>query len=429
MKTLLKYFPYLVILVFLSISCQESTTTKKEESEENHSHEEEGEEQENSITTLTKEQQKTIELETATLQEKDLKGSIKANGFLRVPNNNQANVTALFAGVVRSLEVQIGDRVRKGQIIARIENPEFIRLQEEYLNVNSKITFAEQELTRQKELNQGGAGALKNLQNSESELTSLRTQKASLQKQIQLMGINPFTISGTNLQSKLILTSPISGTISMLYAKIGSYVDPTSPVAEIVDNSQLHLDLQIFEKDIANVHIGQTIDFNLTNNPETRYSAKVFNIDASFKDESKTISVHANVIGNKMGLIDGMNVTGLIQQTLNRSLVAPNDAIVHSEGKYYVFVVVPQSSSEAPHQDPHEHKEGDNHDKKDDHSHDNEEAEGAMKFEKIEVLVGSSELGYTSIKPLKNIAKDAQIVTKGAFLINATLNTPKGHSH
>ena len=88
----------------------------------------------------------------------------------------------------------------------------------------------------------------KNLQSADAELKTLRTRRASLQQQIQLMGINPNNVSNSNLQSALVVTSPIGGTVSNVFAKIGSYVDVSSPVAEIVDNGSLHLDLNIFEK-------------------------------------------------------------------------------------------------------------------------------------------------------------------------------------
>ena len=147
---------------------------------------------------------------------------------------------------------------------ATIANPQFIQLQEEYLTTASEIIFAEQELARQKELNEGNAGAKKNLQSTTAELSSLQTRRASLQQQIQLMGINPNSLSNENLKSILGVTSPIGGTVSNVFAKIGSYVDVSSPVAEIVDNGSLHLDLNVFEKDLPMLKVGQVIHFTLT---------------------------------------------------------------------------------------------------------------------------------------------------------------------
>ncbi|MEZ5047415.1 MAG: efflux RND transporter periplasmic adaptor subunit [Chitinophagaceae bacterium] len=289
------------------------------------------------IASLTDEQIKTVGITYGNVEMKELTATIKANGNLKVPNNNKGNATSLYGGVIKSINVQIGSSVRKGQVIATIANPQFIQLQEEYLTIASKITFAEQELTRQKELNEGNAGAKKNLQSADAELKTLRTRRASLQQQIQLMGINPNNVSNSNLQSALLVTSPISGTVSNVFAKIGSYVDVASPVAEIVDNGSLHLDLNVFEKDLPLLKVGQTIHFTLTNNPTNEYDAVVYSIGTAFENDSKTIPVHCNVKGNKTGLIDGMNITGIVSLNNVTTPAVPTDAIVEADGKYYIF--------------------------------------------------------------------------------------------
>ncbi|WP_317125029.1 efflux RND transporter periplasmic adaptor subunit [Epilithonimonas vandammei] len=342
---------------------------------------------------------------------------------MSLPNSSKANATSLYGGVIKSINVQIGDYVRKGQVIATIANPQFIQLQEEYLTINSKITFAEQEMQRQKELNTGNAGALKNLQNATAELNALRTRKASLHQQIQLMGINPNSVSNSSLKSSLIVTSPISGAISNVYGKIGSYVDVSSPVAEIVDNSSLHLHLNVFEKDLPLLKTGQTIHFTLTNNPVNEHDAVIYGIGSAFENDSKTIPIHARVKGNVKGLIDGMNITAIVSLNNVLSPSVPNDAVVDADGKKYIFVITNKKPQAAGEEDGHGHDHGD---EKTAHK---EEAAGTVNFEKIEVVTGVTEMGYTSITPVTEIPKDARIVTKGAFFINAKLSGGGGHAH
>lgn len=385
--------------------------------------EEPKEEESPTIATLTEEQMKTVGVQLGAIEQKELTATIKANGMLKVPNNNKANATSLYGGVIKTLNVQIGDYVRKGQVIATISNPQFIQLQEEYLTTGSRITYAEQELQRQKMLNEGNAGAGKNLQNATSELNTLRTRRASLQKQIQLMGINPNSVSNGNLKSALVVTSPISGSVSDVFAKIGSYVDVSSPVIEIVDNSSIHLDLQVFEKDLPQVKVGQTIHFTLTNNPTTEYDAKVFSIGSSFENDSKTIAVHCRVNGNKSGLIDGMNITGIVSLNNVLTPAVPNDAIVNADGKYYVFVQTNKKIEEHSEEGEKEgnHKEGEEKDHK--------EEKGSMNFEKIEVMKGVSDMGFTAVTFIKEIPTNAKIVTKGAFFVNAKLSNAGEHEH
>ncbi|TCC87993.1 efflux RND transporter periplasmic adaptor subunit [Pedobacter frigiditerrae] len=408
-----------ILLVSTFFACggdKKTEETAAEKTGTESKNEEAHEEEAPTIATLSEEQIKTVGITYGSVEQKQLTATIKANGNLRVPNNNKANATSLYGGVVKTINIQVGSFVKKGQVVATITNPQFIQLQEEYLNIGNKITYADQEVQRQKELNAGNAGALKNLQIATAELNTLRTRKASLHQQLQLMGINPSGISNGNLKAALVVVSPISGTVSDVFSKIGSYVDVSSPVAEIVDNGQLHLDLNVFEKDLPMLKVGQTIHFTLTNNPTVEYDALVFSIGSAFENESKTIPVHCTVKGNKSGLIDGMNITGFVSINNVTTSAVPNDAIVESEGKTFLFVVTDKKAEEHHEEGEQEHK-------------DEKEPVGNINFEKVEVIRGVSNLGYTAITFVIEIPKGARIVTKGAFFINAKLTNTEGDHH
>ncbi|HRP89142.1 MAG TPA: efflux RND transporter periplasmic adaptor subunit [Edaphocola sp.] len=407
---------FVLVAIFALNAC---TNKHSEDDGHNHGSEaatttDEHEEEEENVAVLTDEQMKAVGVEIGSIEQKQLSATLKANGGLRVPNSNKANATSMFGGVIKSLNVEIGDFVRKGQVIATISNPQFIQLQEEYLSINSRIEFAEQEVVRQRELNEGNAGAKKNLQSATSELNTLRTRKSSLNQQIQMMGINPASLSNSSLKSSLVVTSPISGTISNVFAKIGSYVDVSSPIAEIIENTALHLDLQVYEKDIPLIKIGQKIDFVVTNNPNKTYSAEVYSIGSSFSGESKTIAVHSKITGDKTGLIDGMSITGTVSSDDVLSTAVPNDAIVNADGKYYIFLVKEQE------EEPHDHKE--------DEAHDHGSEKGTQ-FVRVEVVKGASQLGYTAITPVSEIPQGTHIVVKGAFFVNAKMDDTAEHAH
>ncbi|AZA87611.1 efflux RND transporter periplasmic adaptor subunit [Chryseobacterium shandongense] len=420
MKFNINKFRYImaIIVVLLTFSAckndKQAAENKSSETKAGGKAEANSEEEMPTIATLTEEQIKMVGIQLGVIEHKELTATIKANGNLKVPNNNKANATSLYGGVIKMLNVQIGDYVKKGQVIATIANPQFIQLQEEYLSTASKISFAEQELARQKELNDGNAGAKKNLQSATAELNSLRTRRASLQQQIQLMGINPGSVSNNNLKSALVVTSPLNGTVSNVFAKIGSYVDVSSPVIEIVDNSSLHLDLQVFEKDLPKIKVGQIIHFTLTNNPTTVYDATVFSIGSSFENESKTIAVHCRVNGNKNSLIDGMNITGIVSLDNITTPAVPNDAIVNADGKYYVFIQTNKKVEEHKEEGEEENKGGEENERK--------EGKANMNFEKVEVLKGVSDMGYTAITFVNQIPANTKIVVKGAFFVNAKLS-------
>lgn len=402
-----------ILFAGFSISCKnDKTAAETEEHAEgdghDHGSEEESHEEEESETevTLTESQVKAIKIEFGKVEMKELTDAIKANGFLKVPNQNKAQVTSLYSGQIKSIRVQPGDYIGRGQTIAVIENPGQVMVQEQYLTVVGQIQMTQTEVKRQKELYEGNAGALKNLQYAESQLRTLQTQRASLAKQLQMMGINPGSVSSKNLNSTMVVKAPISGVIGAVLVDIGTYVDVSFPIAEIVDNSNLHLDLDVFEKDLPKVQKGQLIHFTMTNNPEKEYDAEIFSIGSTFEDQSKAVPVHARVKGEKTGLIDGMNVVALISVGTNLVPAVPTEAIVNVGAEDFIFI---QKAT------PHEHSE--------------EEHEHELTFEKVAVAKGTSDVGFTQITPLVKIEEGAKIVTKGAFFILAKMNNSGEHSH
>lgn len=421
MKNYLLY----ILLVFVSTTaCEHKHSEAPEEATEHH------DEHENSnIASLTSEQMKSIKIELGTIEKKQLTSSLKANGLLKVPNQNKANATALLGGIIKSIVVQTGNTVKKGQVIATITNNTFITMQEDYLTIASKSELAQQEYDRQNVLQEGKAGALKNLQSANTELKTLQTRKASLKKQLELIGINTNSLTNENIKSVVNITSPISGTISEVMVNIGSYVDANNPIAEIVDNSQLHLDLYVYEKDLQKLKVGQTIHFTLTNNPGKEYDADVYAISNTFEQNTKAISVHAMVKGNKQGLIDGMSITALVSLEDATVDAIPSHAIVNEEGLDYIFIVTDAPNEEEHHDDVEstEHK----HDQ-DGHQHQETTAPKQQGketfFEKIPIRKGTTDIGYSEITLLKEIPANSKVVVNGAFFILAKMNN-KGEAH
>ena len=406
-------------------SCNNSKTENHGEESEHH------DEHENALTaTLTAEQIKTIGIELGTMEKKQLTASLKANGLLKVPNQNKASATATYGGIIKTILVQPGNTVSKGQVLATISNASFISMQEDFLSTSAKADLAQVEFERQKTLKEGNAVSQKSFQQAEAELKTLKAKKSSLQKQLELVGINTAILSSDNMQSVVSITSPITGSVSDVKVNIGTFVEANNPIAEIVDNSQLHLDLYVYEKDLSKLKVGQTIHFTLTNNAGKEYDAKIFGISNTFEPNTKAIAIHAQVEGDKTNLIDGMSITALVSLQNAMLDAVPNDAIVSSEGQDYIFIVTDKHSEEEHHHDEEaEHKH-------DESGHQHEEAEkekpseGEMTFEKIPVKKGTTDVGYTEITLLKEIPTDAKIVTKGAFFILAKMtNQGEAHEH
>ncbi|MEO5985012.1 MAG: efflux RND transporter periplasmic adaptor subunit, partial [Ferruginibacter sp.] len=261
------------------------------------------------------------------------------------------------------------------------------------------------ELKRQKELVEGNAAPLKRLQQVRTELSTLNAQRSGLQKQLSGFG------ASQKFSSTISVLAPISGTISKVMAQLGSNVDVSSPIAEIVNNSLLHLDLYVYEKDLSKVKPNQIIHFTVTNNAGKEYDAQIFSIGTAFEANTKTIPVHAKVMGDKTGLIDGMNVTANISLDNATVPAVPTEAIVSFQGQDYIFIQS-KKHTEAEHTagaDSVKHEEKELH------------AQTGITFERIPIAKGTTDVGYTEITFLKEIPKDAKIVVKGAFFILAKM--------
>ncbi|MCA0447069.1 MAG: efflux RND transporter periplasmic adaptor subunit [Bacteroidetes bacterium] len=411
----------------ISSSCNSNKTGKLGEESVQH-----GKYENPNTVMLTPEQIKSIKIEIGSIEKKQLTASLKANGFLKVPNQNKANATASLGGLIKSILVQPGNTVNKGQVIATISHNSFITLQEEFLSVSSKSELALFEFTRQKDLQQGNAGVLKNFQSAEAELKTLNARKSSLQKQLELIGINTETLTAENIQSVVNITSPINGAISTILVNVGSYVDANNPIAEIVDNSQLHLDLYVYEKDLQKLKVGQTIHFTLTNNPGKEYDADVYAISNTFEPNTKAVAIHAKVKGNKQGLIDGMSITALV--SLENAIVdaVPSNAIINHEGQDYIFIVSDAQRKGEQKNNETESAEQKHDEKKPRQSEEGEpeHTEGGTTFEKILIRKGATEIGYSEITLLTEIPVNSKVVVNGVFFILAKMtNKGEGHEH
>ncbi|TCK80916.1 efflux RND transporter periplasmic adaptor subunit [Albibacterium bauzanense] len=394
-----------IFLILFLVSCRNEQPNNRNEENPIEDHEEIP----NSVF-LTDEQIKAVGIQLGQIEQKSLSDGLKINGELSVPNQNKANATTLYPGIIKEIYIQPGSAVKKGQRIASITNADYIKMQEDYLNLTTESTLAETEYRRQKELYEGKAGALKNLQRAETEFRALSTRKASLKQQLQMMGINTSDISNGNLVTSLYVLAPISGVLSNSLVQIGSYVDTSTPIAEIIDNSKIHVDLHVYEKDLPRFKVGQDLDFYLTNNQEKRYSARIFSTGSSFEDNSKTIIVHAEVTGGKVGLIDGMNIIANVGFDKSTVDAVPTEAVVNQDGKDYIFIV-------QDHED-----ESKNDLVEDEHQ--------GITFIRVPVITTKSDVGYTQITPVQEIDKNAKIANKGAFFILAKMmDTGDSHGH
>ena len=353
-----------------------------------HDHEEHEESDTFDDIPLTQQQVSTAELRMSEVQTRELDATLRVTGTLVLRPQSMADVSSLMGGVVRSILVSEGQRVSKGQVVATVENTGVVTLQREYFTALRESEAARAELTRQQTLAKAGAGVAKNLQQAETAARIADASLTGIGQQLRQMGISPKSVAAGSFATVFPLRAPISGTVSRISASIGSYADMQSPLLAIRDNSAMECDLNVFEKDVAKVAVGDRVELLLANQPGRVLRGRVYGVNQYFNDAAKSVAVHVRLDASpRQGLIDGMYVSGTIATGRQKCRALPSQAIVSTEGKSYIFALNGKPRG------------------------------GKYSFSRHEVTTGVTSDGFTEVDLCEHIRPDSRIVTDNVYYL------------
>lgn len=353
-----------------------------------HDHEEHEESDTFDDIPLTQQQVSTAELRMGEVQTRELDATLRVTGTLVLRPQSMADVSSLMGGVVRSILVSEGQRVSKGQVVATVENTGVVTLQREYFTALRESEAARAELTRQQTLAKAGAGVAKNLQQAETAARIADASLTGIGQQLRQMGISPKSVASGSFATVFPLRAPISGTVSRISASIGSYADMQSPLLAIRDNSAMECDLNVFEKDVAKVAVGDRVELLLANQPGRVLRGRVYGVNQYFNDAAKSVAVHVRLDASpRQGLIDGMYVSGTIATGRQKCRALPSQAIVSTEGKSYIFALNGKPRG------------------------------GKYSFSRHEVTTGVTSDGFTEVDLCEHIRPDSRIVTDNVYYL------------
>jgi cobalt-zinc-cadmium efflux system membrane fusion protein len=322
MKNMIKY----ISIFFLVISCgsnSEETRTNKEFTED--------------TVILTDIQAKSSELTLGKLEMKTISSSIKVNGKIDVPPQNLVSVSVPMGGFLKSTKLLPGMHLSKGEVIATLEDQQYIQLQEDYLITKSKLELAELEFIRQKDLNQSKASSDKLFQQARSALQSLKVSQNALAEKLRLININPKMLNENNISKSIQLFSPFSGYVSKVNVNIGKYVNPTDVLFELVDPRDIHLNLNVFEKDLIQLAVGQKVVAFTNSRPNKKYNCTIILISQDIASD-RTAEVHCHFDQYDRELLPGMYMNAEIDLKNLKSFAVPEESVVSYEGKNFLFV-------------------------------------------------------------------------------------------
>lgn len=286
---------------------------------------------------LTDAQLKNSEIKTGKIEERNISSLLKVNGKIEVPPQNMVSVSVPMGGYLKSTKLLPGLHVSKGEVIATLEDQQYIQLQQDYLTAKAHFSSIEAEFNRQKELNQSKASSDKVFQKAQTEYISQKILIKSLEEKLKLIGINPVNLNENTISRSINMYSPIDGFVSTVKHNIGKYITPTEVLFELVNPSDIHLAITVFEKDLDKIAIGQKIIAYNNTRPDKKYNCEIILISKDISAE-RAVTVHCHFEQYDKTLIPGMYMNAEVEVSTNNAFVIHNDGLVRFEGKQYVFI-------------------------------------------------------------------------------------------
>ena len=366
---------YLITIALLITACG-SSTEQETSAEANKGAE--------NLVVLNEKQLSAAALSFAKPEEKIIGSFITANGTIDVPPQNMISVSVSLGGYLKSTKLLPGLQVRKGDVIAIMEDQQYIQMQQDYLTTKAKLAYSKSEFERQKELNASKASSDKVFQQIQMEYNTLRITLNSLEQKLKMINIKPESITENNISSTIKIYSPINGFVSNVNVNIGKFVNPSDVLFELIDPSSIHLNLKIFEKDLNKLAIGQKLIAYSNSDPSKKYDAEINLISRDLSPE-RLAEVNCHFENPDKSLAAGMYMNAEIQLKNDRKLAIPEEAIVSFESTDYVFV-----------------------------------RKNTNSFEMTPIKTGTIENGYVEVINAESFI-GKQLVTKGAYTLLMTL--------
>lgn len=334
------------------------------------------------IITITESQFIASNMALGKLTLQDFSTSIKANGIFDVPPENRVSVSAYFAGYVKNISLLPGDAVKKGQVLFTIENPEYVQMQQDFLEAKGRLNYLKSDYERQKLLLDDQVTSKKNFLKAESEYTVTLVQFQSLKKKLGLMNINANALTGENISAVIRVLSPLSGYVTSIETGKGMFLNPSDVAMTITNTDHLHIELKIFEKDLPKVKVGQIIRIKLQNDGKKVYEAKVHLVNKAINIENRTIDVHGDLVNEDDAKLfaPGMYVETEILTGTEKMPALPQESVANIEQDFFVLV-----------------------------------KQNATSFKRMPIKIGATDNGFVQIINADDFDSNTEFLTKGAF--------------
>lgn len=293
-------------------------------------------EKDQNTVQLSEQQIKSVGLTTTVLENKTMEKLVRLNGNVDIAPSHISSVSSIMGGHIKSINVINGSRFSKGQVLAVVEDPQFIQLQQDYLVTKAQLESARLNLNRQKDLNTSKASSDKTLQTAQADYSTLNATLKGLEEKLRIIGINAKGLNSSNIRSRINVYAPFSGFVSKILVNNGQYINPSDTLFELINPTGLLLELKVFENDINDVKIGQEILVYNNQNPEKKSKAKIISLVPSIENGGSSDAI-AKLSASNPDFIKGMYINGEVSVNSRYTLGLPSESVVSFENINYIF--------------------------------------------------------------------------------------------
>lgn len=385
-----------ILIAILSVSCSTQEMSPTDETvDDHHDHETMTE-----VVELTPTQIKNVGLQFDTLTLRPIRSTIQLTGRVELPPTGKSVASSQLSGQVSTVHVIAGEHVRAGQTLFTIKNLEVIDWQQELVSERATLSYLEAEVTRQKEISERNLGSKKSYDDALQQFNRSAAKVKALESKLKSIGIT-VEDADSDFKSTFRIVAPSVGVVQHLLVSKGQFVDANMELAEIINTHHLHLHLVAFGTDVAQLQKDQVLDFYVQSRPEEILQAKIWWINSIVDEESNSYDVHAEIIGDHGHLSAGEFVEARVLERKTMVSTLPAGAVTTDRGLHYIFT---QAGADAEH----------------------------VQFNKVQVEVGITDLGFVEVNPIDPIEPGTAIVTEGAFFVMAQSKKGEegaGHHH
>lgn len=291
--------------------------------------------------SLTREQFESMDMEVGDPSSRRFFNSVTANGYIEASPTGSARISTLASGRVRQINVATGEQVRSGQTLFSLESHEIILLQQNYAEATQRLKLMKSDFERMEQLWEQNIGAKKDYLKAESEFKQMQAEVEGLKARLEMIHLNPSVIENGRIVPYLEVKSPVSGTITRQELVLGQYVEPSEIAMEVVDEGQLRLRLELFEKSIADLAEGQAVVFFIPDQAERTYQAILTHIGKTVSQESRSVECFADLDKEGRGhFINNMYVEASIITSEREVRAVPEEALIVEPDHDFVLTLV-----------------------------------------------------------------------------------------